>query len=147
MERGVPIFPASRELTIVHRILRLAVVAEFVGHGAFGIITKAAWLPYFGVVGIPEWAAWRLMPVVGAVDVALGIVAVFRPMPAALLYMAAWGLWTALLRPLTGEGWWEFLERAARLAWMPRLATAALSDEEAIVEQEPSGKIPDSGVG
>jgi hypothetical protein len=112
MARAVPTFPASRELTIVHWILRLAVVAEFVGHGAFGILTKEAWLPYFGLVGIPEWAAWRLMPVIGTVDIALGIVALFRPMPAALLYMAAWGSWTALLRPLTGEGWWEFLERA-----------------------------------
>jgi hypothetical protein len=55
------------------------------------------------------------MPVVGAVDIALGIVALFRPMPAALLYMAAWGSWTALLRPLTGEGWWEFLERAGNI--------------------------------
>jgi hypothetical protein len=59
MAREVPLFPKSRELTIVHWILRIAVVAEFVGHGAFGIITKAAWLPYFGLVGIPEWAAWR----------------------------------------------------------------------------------------
>jgi hypothetical protein len=26
--------------------------------------------------------------------------------------MGCWGLFTALLRPLTGEGWWEFLERS-----------------------------------
>jgi hypothetical protein len=26
--------------------------------------------------------------------------------------MTVWSVWTALLRPLTGEGWWEFLERA-----------------------------------
>jgi hypothetical protein len=100
------------ELQAVHWILRIGVCAEFVGHGAFGIITKAAWVPYFGVVGIPEVAAWALMPVAGAVDIALGIVSLVRPMPAALLYMAFWGLWTSLLRPLAGEGIWEFLERA-----------------------------------
>jgi hypothetical protein len=104
--------PLVREAQVVHWVLRLAVAGEFVGHGAFGIITKAAWLPYFGAIGIPESMAWRLMPVVGTVDIVLGILALVRPMPAVLLYMAVWGFWTALLRPLTGEGWWEFLERA-----------------------------------
>jgi len=33
-------------------------------------------------------------------------------MRATLLYMAVWGLWTASLRPLAGEGIWELLERA-----------------------------------
>src|SRR4051794_17947780 len=59
----------------VHWIFRIAVCAEFVGHGAFGIITKAAWVPYFAVVGIPEWMAWRLMPVIGTVDIVLGLLA------------------------------------------------------------------------
>jgi hypothetical protein len=72
-------------------MLRIAVFAVFVGHGAFGIITKAAWVPYFGVVGIPEAAAWQLMPVVGTVDIILGILALVRPMPVVLLYMATWG--------------------------------------------------------
>jgi len=97
---------------MVHWILRLAVFACYVGHGAFGIITKDAWVPYFGVVGIPEAAAWRLMPVVGTVDIVLGILALVRPMPVVLLYMTVWSVWTALLRPLTGEPVWEFLERA-----------------------------------
>jgi hypothetical protein len=100
------------QLRCVHWILRIAVFAEFVGHGAFGIITKAAWVPYFAVVGIPEWMAWRLMPIVGTIDIGLGILALVRPMPVVLLYMAFWGAWTALLRPFTAEGWWEFLERA-----------------------------------
>ncbi len=96
----------------VHWIFRVAVAAEFIGHGAFGIITKAAWVPYFAVVGIPEWLAWPLMPVVGTVDIALGILTLFRPMRAVMLYMALWGLWTALLRPLSDEPVWELLERA-----------------------------------
>jgi hypothetical protein len=104
--------PTRSQLRAVHWTLRIAVCAEFVGHGAFGIITKEAWVPYFGVVGIPEVVAWTLMPVVGTVDVALGLLTLVRPMPAVLLYMAVWGLWTALLRPLSGEGGWEFLERA-----------------------------------
>ncbi len=84
-------------------IFRIAVATEFIGHGAFGIITKKAWVPYFGVVGIPEPRAWKLMPIVGTIDILLGLSVLFRPCRAALLYMTFWGLWTALLRLLSGE--------------------------------------------
>jgi len=92
--------------------LRLACGFEFIGHGAFGLITKAAWVPYFGVVGIPEEWAYRLMPLVGSVDIFLGFLVLLKPVRAALLYMAVWGFWTALLRPLCGESIWETIERA-----------------------------------
>lgn len=86
--------------------------AEFVGHGAFGIITKAAWVPYFALFGMPENVAYVLMPVVGAVDVVVGVVTLLTPRRAVLAYAAFWGFQTACLRPLSGEGMWEFLERA-----------------------------------
>jgi hypothetical protein len=69
-------------------------------------------VPYFGVWGIPEAWAWRIMPVVGAVDVAIGVLTLFQPVRAVLLYMAFWGFQTACLRPLAGQGIWELLERA-----------------------------------
>src|SRR3954447_17731403 len=96
----------------VHWILRVAVAAEFVGHGAFGIMTKAAWLPYFAVAGGPAWLAWILMPLVGTWDITMGLLALVLPTRAGLLYMAVWGFWTPLLRPLAGEGVWDLLERA-----------------------------------
>src|SRR6185437_990151 len=43
----------------LHWILRVAVAGCFIGHGAFGIITKAAWVPYFAIFGIPEAWAWK----------------------------------------------------------------------------------------
>jgi len=93
-------------------MLRVACAAEFVGHGAFGIMTKAEWLPYFGVVGIPPEVAWKLMPVIGTVDVSIGLlVGIVRPVRIVLLYMAVWGLLTATIRPLAGEPIWEFIER------------------------------------
>jgi hypothetical protein len=101
----------AARVTALHWILRVACAACFVGHGAFGIITKKAWVPYFGVWGIPELWAWRLMPVVGAVDIAIGLLVLFVPLRAVLLYMVFWGFQTACLRPLAGEPIWEFLER------------------------------------
>ena len=96
----------------LHWILRVAVAACFIGHGAFGVITKAAWLPYFAIFGIPEAWAWKLMPLIGAVDISIGVLTLIQPVRAVILYMAFWGFQTACLRPLAGQGIWELFERA-----------------------------------
>ena len=93
-------------------LLRLGVCLEYIGHGAFGVITKAGWLPYFAVWGISENWAWRIMPIVGTIDIVLSLLAFFAPRKSLLLYMAAWGLMTAFLRPLAGEPISELFERS-----------------------------------
>jgi hypothetical protein len=114
----------------IHWLFRLALFCEFVGHGAFGVLTKQAWVSYFTLFGIPEVWAWWLMPVVGSVDIALGTLVLVAPTRAALLYMTVWGFFTASLRPLAGEGWWEFFERAYNfgvpglMLWMHSAETA-----------------------
>ena len=60
-------------------VLRIGAALCFIGHGAFGFLTKAAWVPYFGVVGVPEPWAFELMPLVGAVDVLAGMAVLFGP--------------------------------------------------------------------
>jgi hypothetical protein len=97
---------------VAYWTLRVGAALCFIGHGAFGFITKAAWVPYFGVVGIPEAWAYRLMPMVGAVDIMAGMAVLFAPRGLPLVYMAVWATWTALLRPLAGESFFETLERA-----------------------------------
>jgi len=92
--------------------LRLGASACFIGHGAFGVITKAAWIPYFAVAGIPSDVAYTLMPVIGTVDIVMGVAVLLSPRPIVLVYMTVWALWTALLRPLAGEPAFETLERA-----------------------------------
>jgi hypothetical protein len=92
--------------------LRIAASACFIGHGVFGVITKAAWLPYFGVLGIPTDVAYRVMPIIGAVDSIAGVTIILSPRPIVALYMTVWALWTALLRPMSGESIFETLERA-----------------------------------
>lgn len=92
--------------------LRLGASLCFIGHGAFGVMTKPAWVPYFGIAGIPPDAAFRWMPVVGSLDILMGCLIVLAPRPAIAAWMTGWAIWTALLRPLTGESPWEALERA-----------------------------------
>jgi len=102
----------DRIATSVLWILRVGVAMCFLGHGSFGIITKQAWVPYFGVAGISEPWAWRLMPWVGTMDVTLAFLALIWPCRVLFVWGAVWAVWTALLRPLAGQGWSEFYERA-----------------------------------
>lgn len=102
----------SDRLRVVMWILRIGAGLCFIGHGAFGILGKAAWLPYFAVLGIGPEVAFKLMPMIGLVDILVGLLVILRPHPAALVYMVFWASWTALLRPLAGEPFWEALERA-----------------------------------
>jgi hypothetical protein len=93
-------------------ILRAAAAACFIGHGAFGLRTKPEWVPFFGVVGIAPDTAYVMMPLIGVVDVAVGLAVLLRPSRVLLLYMTGWALWTAALRPLSGGSVFELVERA-----------------------------------
>ncbi len=84
----------------------------FIGHGAFGIITKQIWCNYFAVFGIGEVMAYRLMPVVGSFDILMGILMLVYPMRIIPGWLVIWGIVTALLRPLSHEPFAEFIERA-----------------------------------
>jgi hypothetical protein len=97
---------------LIEWVLRIGVFMEFVGHGMLGFGHPPAWASYFGVVGIGRPTAFGLMSPVGIFDVAMAVSVLVFPIRGVVLYMAAWGLWTALLRPLAGESVWEAVERA-----------------------------------
>ena len=100
----------------IHWVLRISAAFCFIGHGAFGVLTKSAWFPYFETVFIHPNIALKLMPLIGTIDITMGILTLISPRRGALLFMTLWATWTALLRPLSGVAeeamWWEFLERA-----------------------------------
>jgi hypothetical protein len=102
-------------LLIDHKIyytLRFAAAMCFIGHGAFGIITKPLWCNYFALAGIDHIMAYHLMPLVGTVDILMGISLLIYPTRAVVLWLIIWGTITALCRPLSGEPFAEFVERA-----------------------------------
>lgn len=96
----------------LHWVLRIGAAMCFIGHGAFGILMKPAWVGYFVSLGFSEGTAYRLMPIVGTVDILIGFSVLLSPCRAVLLWMTFWGTFTALLRPWAGEPFWETLERA-----------------------------------
>jgi uncharacterized membrane protein YphA (DoxX/SURF4 family) len=96
----------------IYYTLRLATAMCFIGHGVFGIITKPIWCNYFALFGIGHDLAYHLMPVLGSFDILLGIFVLVYPMGAIPAWLVFWGVVTALMRPLSGEPFAEFIERA-----------------------------------
>jgi hypothetical protein len=96
----------------IYYTLRAAVSMCFIGHGAFGLITKPIWCNYFAVFGIGHNTAYHLMPFVGSVDILLGVLMIFYPLRAIPIWLVIWGFATACLRPLSGEPFAELIERA-----------------------------------
>ncbi len=114
----------------LHRALRLACALCFIGHGVWGVIAKLAWLQCYETLGIPEWMAWPLMPIVGTADITLGIAVLFHPCRALLLWMATWSVFTTSLSALAGFGVWEFLGYAGNFG--PALAFLLLSTPQQV---------------
>ncbi|HEY9002562.1 MAG TPA: hypothetical protein VIM89_14490 [Mucilaginibacter sp.] len=96
----------------IHFTLRFAAAMCFIGHGAFGIIGKAIWLNYFAVFGITHDLGTHMMPIVGVLDILMGISLLIYPTRIILLWLIVWGCITASLRPLSGEHFAEMIERA-----------------------------------
>lgn len=105
-----------RERALLGWVLRCGSAAIFGGHGWLALKVWPAWLPFFDAVGISlEWGR-RLMPLVGALDLGLALLVLVSPRRAALLWMASWALWTALLRPISGMPVVEAVERGGNVA-------------------------------
>jgi hypothetical protein len=102
----------------IHYTLRVAAAMCFIGHGAFGIITKAVWCNYFAVFGIGKVMAYRMMPFLGTVDILMGLILLIKPIRAIAVWLVIWGIVTASCRPLSGEPFAEFIERAGNY-WAP----------------------------
>ena len=111
----------------MHTTLRIASAMCFIGHGAFGFITKPIWCNYFAVFGIGHDLAYRLMPLVGVMDILMGLSLLFYPIRAIAVWLVCWGLLTAALRPLSGEPLAEMIERAGN--YCAPLALLLLSEK------------------
>ena len=106
-------------------VLRVAVAGEFLGHGVFALQGKADWLRWISqLTGADTATAAALLTAIGVADILVAVLVLVKPIRAALLWAAAWGAWTALVRPLVGMPVWDFIERWAN--WGAPLALLLL---------------------
>ncbi len=97
-------------------ILRIGVFGTFLGHGIFALLVKKSWIPYFTSLGISESSALVLLPLIGFLDVLIAIFALTKPLRIILIWASFWAFITAVIRPISGEPIWDFVERTANWA-------------------------------
>jgi hypothetical protein len=98
-------------------LLRVGVAGEFIGHGFLAIGGKADWIGWISqLTGVDTATATTLLLAIGIMDVIMALIVLAKPIRPLLLWMAFWGFWTALVRPLVGQSWLDFIERFANWA-------------------------------
>lgn len=113
-----------KKITSAEWILRIGIFGSFLGHGIFALQIKEGWFKYFTAVGMTDSMATQLLPMIGALDVTVAILALLWPIRLVLIWATAWGFFTALLRPIAKEPVWDFVERWAN--WAAPLALLAM---------------------
>ena len=95
--------------------LRIAVAGEFFGHGVFALQGKEGWFKYFTPFGFTnEETMVTILLLVGIMDLLLAAMVLIKPIKPLILWMAFWGLWTAMIRwPFGPDPVWDFVERFA----------------------------------
>ncbi len=94
--------------------LRVGVAGEFLGHGLLAIGGKADWIKWISqLIHVDAGTATTLLLLIGISDLVVAAIVLFRPVGVVLLWATFWGFWTALVRPIVGVGWLDFVERFA----------------------------------
>ena len=75
---------------------------------------------YLATAGIGRTITPTLLPLIGAMDIALGVAVVLYPHPLLLAWAVVWALAAAAMRPLSGESAWTAVEMSGN--WLPALA-------------------------
>lgn len=103
----------EKETRMIGWVLRIAVAGEFIGHGVFALQGKQGWFKYFEAFGITEPSTiTTLLFIVGVMDLLFALHVLVRPIKPLVLWMAFWGLWTAMIRwPFGPDPIWDFVER------------------------------------
>ncbi|MDP2672551.1 MAG: hypothetical protein Q8O84_01945 [Nanoarchaeota archaeon] len=110
----------------VEWILRIGIFGTFLGHGVFALLGKQSWIPYFTSIGFSESTALTLLPLIGSIDILVALFALIKPIRIVLIWATFWAVVTALIRPISGEPIWDFVERTAN--WAAPLALLYLRE-------------------
>jgi hypothetical protein len=98
-------------------LLRIGIAGEFAGHGLLAIGGKGDWVNWIKqLIHVSDPTAKTLLLLIGVFDLVVALIVLVRPVKPILLWAAVWGFWTALVRPIVGVGWLDFIERAANWA-------------------------------
>lgn len=99
---------------LIEWVLKISVAGEFVGHGLLAISGKKDWIAWISqTINVSNPTAATLLLLIGISDLIVALIVLIRPVRLVLLWAVFWGFWTALVRPIVGVGWLDFIERWA----------------------------------
>lgn len=101
-----------KKVELVHYLLRIGIAAIFASHGWLVYHLKPQWFQYLHTIGINGENAINAMQAIGIMDLCIALLVLLKPMRPILLWATIWAFSTALIRPIAGEAWVEFFERA-----------------------------------
>lgn len=110
-------FKKMKDTKKIEWVLRVGVAGEFLGHGLLAIGGKKDWIGWMvQLIHVSNPTAVTLLLLVGISDLIVAAIVLLKPIRPVLLWATFWGFWTALVRPIVGVGWLDFIERFANWA-------------------------------
>ena len=100
-------------LKSIEYILRAVVFLTFLGHGVVALQRNPVWLGYLLTAGFSMEQAKILIVFIGILDLIVAVTILFKPFKYVVVWAIIWTFLTALIRPVSGEPVWAFVERGA----------------------------------
>ena len=121
--------------------LRIGVAGEFIGHGMLAVTGNPQWVGWMQqLLHVSAATGTTLLLIIGLFDLVLAIAVLVKPVRPLLLWMAIWGFWTAILRPIVGQSIWDFIERSANWGAPLALYFLVVIDQKKNTVQQPVTK-------
>lgn len=98
---------------LLQLILRIGIFGTFFGHGIFALAVKPEWIPFLTTVGFSVQSASSVMVLIGALDIIVAITILVLPLRIILIWAVLWAFSAALIRPISGAHFLDFVERSA----------------------------------
>lgn len=105
-----------RHPRFIEFIFRIGICFTFVGHGYYALNGKQEWIPLVQAFGFSEETAQFILPIVGVMDIIVGVSILLKPVKAVIIWAAFWAFIAALSRPLSGMDLLEMIERSSNWA-------------------------------
>ncbi|MDY8134169.1 hypothetical protein [Aquimarina sp. 2201CG5-10] len=96
---------------VIELILRFTIFLTFLGHGIIALEKNMDWLIYIETVGFSTKTSEKLMTLIGVLDIVVASLMIIKPYKIIVLWAVIWTFSTALIRPISGESIWAFVER------------------------------------
>lgn len=100
-------------IKLIEYLLRLAVFLTFFGHGFVAVQGNLHWVGYLEFVGFSFDLSKNILTYIGVLDIFIALIVLLKPNKYIVLWAGFWAFLAALIRPISGESIWAFVERGS----------------------------------